>query len=118
MTEGPAALRPAVFEILLLLSERDWHGYGLMQEIKSRSRGRWILGPGTLYRTLKQMRDDGLIELAEASEEDAAEGDGPRRRDYRLTGHGREVAGAEAARMRHLVERARQGSLISRTEPL
>jgi PadR family transcriptional regulator PadR len=61
------------------------------------------LGPGTLYRTLKQMQRAGLIT---ASGGPTDESEGPPRRYYQLTGFGRRAAVAEAGRMRALVSRA------------
>ena len=85
-----------------------------MAEVRTRSSGKWILGPGTMYRTLKQMTVDGLIEHLPSDQ--AAGGDETRRQYYTLTERGRRVAAGEARRMSRLVERARGGSLISRTE--
>ncbi|MDX1395403.1 MAG: PadR family transcriptional regulator [Gemmatimonadota bacterium] len=110
MNDPHGGLRAAVFEILLLLCEEDRHGYGLMQEMATRSAGRWILGPGTMYRTLKEMREAGWIErspaVARAGETDT------RRRMYTITDRGRRVAADEATRMSALVERARDERLI------
>ena len=99
-------LRPVVFEILLALNEAPTHGYGLMKTLKQRSAGRWILGPGTLYRTLREMQTQDLIEPLPGAE------DGRGRRDYRLTARGRRVAAAEARRMEGLVRVARAGQLL------
>ena len=104
-------LRPVVFEILLILNDEVRHGYGLMQDVKRRTHGRWILGPGTLYRTLKEMQDRGLI--VPSARRPAPDLDDERRRYYRLTDFGRRVAVAEAERMASLVDVARAGSLLS-----
>jgi DNA-binding PadR family transcriptional regulator len=103
---APVPLRPVFFEILLILNAEPTHGYGIMKSLAARPAGRWILGPGTLYRTLAEMRRLGLIEPVVA--------DGPvnRRRSYQLTLAGRKVAGAEARRMETLVAQARAGSLL------
>lgn len=100
-------LRPLVFQILLLLGEGEAHGYAIMQQVNERTGRRTILGPATLYRTLKQLREDGLIE--EAGTEP---GDGGERRKYRLTSAGRRAAHDEAARMADLVQRARATRLL------
>ena len=101
---GPEPLRPLVFQILLLLNERERHGYAIMKEVNERAGRNVILGPATLYRTLKELRDGGLIEEAPADDE--------RRRMYRLTDAGQAAARQEAARMADLVERARDGKLL------
>ncbi|MEO8200176.1 MAG: helix-turn-helix transcriptional regulator [Gemmatimonadota bacterium] len=101
-------LRPVVFEIILILSERPAHGYGIMKTLRERPAGRWVLGPGTLYRTLNEMRTLGIIEEA-APESDS---EPARRRLYRLTGFGRKVGAAETRRMESLVAQARSASLL------
>lgn len=95
-------LRPRVFGILLALAEGPRHGYGIMRELSDEA-GQGLLGPGTLYRTLKEMQQAGLITAA-GGPTDAS--DGPPRRYYTLTGFGKRVAAAEAGRMRALVMRA------------
>jgi DNA-binding PadR family transcriptional regulator len=101
---GVEPLRPLVCDILLLLNEAELHGYGIMQEINERAGRNVILGPATLYRTLKELRDEGLIEEVPAGDD--------RRRVYRLTDHGERVARAEVERMAAIVARARAGRLI------
>jgi DNA-binding PadR family transcriptional regulator len=100
----PEPLRPLVFQILLLLNEVELHGYAIMQELNERAGRSVILGPATLYRTLKELRDAGLIEEAPSDDD--------RRRIYRLTDEGERTARAEARRMEAMVERARAGHLI------
>ncbi len=108
--ESLTPLRPVIFEILLILSEEERHGYGLMQDIKQRTNGRSILGPGTLYRTLNEMQRLKLIERSD--HRPAPDLDDERRRYYRLTPFGRQVAAAEAARMAALIRTAQSGDLI------
>jgi DNA-binding PadR family transcriptional regulator len=102
-----APLSAAAFQILLALSDRDRHGYGVMQEIEERTGGRVRLGPGTLYGALKRMLDDGWVEELEGDEE------GERRRYYRLTAAGRKVARQEAQRLEELVTAAHAKRLLS-----
>jgi DNA-binding PadR family transcriptional regulator len=47
--------------LLLLLAEEPRNGYQLMQEIEERSGGRWRPSPGSVYPTLQQLEDQGLI---------------------------------------------------------
>jgi DNA-binding PadR family transcriptional regulator len=96
-------LRPRVFGILLALAEGPRHGYGIMRELHDEAGEGWLLGPGTLYRTLKEMQQGGLITATAGPGE---ESDGPPRRYYQLSGFGKRVAAAEAGRMRALVSRA------------
>lgn len=108
--ESMLPLRPVVFEILLILNEAERHGYGLMQDVKERTGGRWTLGPGTLYRTLRELEEKKLI--APTSRRPAPDLDDERRRYYKLTRFGQRVAAAEADRMAALVRVARSGKLI------
>ena len=96
-------LTPVAFEILLSLGEEDRHGYHIMQAVESRTDGRIVLHAGTLYRALARLVEEELIEELE---ERAGPGD-ERRRYYRLTAFGREVARAEAARLESQVRAAR-----------
>ena len=101
-------LAPAVFHILIALADRPLHGYGIMLDIAERSDGKLKMSPGTLYGSIKQMLEDGLIE-----EMDSRRADDERRRYYRLTRDGREVARQEMARMSALLGQARLTSLRS-----
>ena len=97
----------SAFHILLALADGDRHGYSIIKEVEEETEGAVRLGPGTLYRMLKQLLDDEWI--AEVERED--EGD-PRRRYYRLTPRGRRIAQAEAARLANLVKLARHRRLL------
>src|SRR5918996_605124 len=90
-------LPPAVFQILVALADQDRHGYAIMQDVAARTDGRMKLSPGTLYGAIKRMLEEGMIvELDERPDPDQ---DDERRRYYRLTRFGREVAQAEADRL-------------------
>jgi DNA-binding PadR family transcriptional regulator len=103
-------MAPAVFQILIALADQPLHGYGIMLDIAERSHGKIKLSPGTLYGSIKQMLDDGLIEeIAGRSTAD----DDERRRYYRLTRSGRDAARQEMARMSALLNHARLTSLRS-----
>jgi DNA-binding PadR family transcriptional regulator len=107
-------LTPAVFHILLALADKERHGYHIMQEVESRTRGEMRLGPGTLYGSIKRLLRDGLIE--EMGERPDPELDDERRRYYRLTDFGYRVATAEAERLAHLVKAARAVRLLPKTQ--
>jgi DNA-binding PadR family transcriptional regulator len=47
--------------LLMLLAEEPRNGYQLMQTIEERSDGRWRPSPGSVYPTLAQLEDEGLI---------------------------------------------------------
>jgi DNA-binding PadR family transcriptional regulator len=105
--QDPEPLRPVVFAILIALNEESKHGYGIMKVVNEQMGRRAVLGPGTLYRTLKELRDQGLIEYAPSPTDADA-----RRRYYRITAAGRGVARTEAARMADWVDLARRGRLL------
>ncbi len=97
-------LSPAFFHILLSLGAGDRHGYAIKREVAARTDGKLKLGPGVLYGSINKMLELGLIEEAEDRPDPHL--DDERRRYYRITGYGRQVARAEAARMRELVRLA------------
>jgi DNA-binding PadR family transcriptional regulator len=47
--------------LLRLLAEEPRNGYQLIQAIEERSEGRWRPSPGSVYPTLSQLEDEGLI---------------------------------------------------------
>ena len=108
----PLPLPPATFHILLSLAEEDRHGYAILQDVARRTRGAVKLGPGTLYRSIQRMLEQGLVE--ETRERPAPEVDDERRRYYRITPRGTAVARAEARRLASLVELARSSGLVPR----
>jgi DNA-binding PadR family transcriptional regulator len=103
-TDDLTPLSPAVFHILLSLGEGERHGYALKREISLRTGGKLKLGPGVLYGSINKMLELGMIE--ESDDRPDPHLDDERRRYYRITPHGRQVAQAEAARMRQLVRLA------------
>lgn len=73
--------------VLALLAEEPMHGYQIIQEIGRRSGGSWKPSPGSVYPTLQQLEDEGLVR--------AVEQDG--KRVFRLTDEGRRIAAEKAA---------------------
>jgi DNA-binding PadR family transcriptional regulator len=98
-------LPPATFHILLALTDDDRHGYAIIQEVAARTGGELRLSAGTLYRSIQRMLEQGLI--TEVRERPAPELDDERRRYYRITRFGIEVARAETRRLAQLVRLAR-----------
>ncbi len=80
--------------LLALLAEQPMHGYQMIQEIGKRSGGAWKPSPGSVYPTLQQLEDEGLIR--------AQEQDG--RRIYHLTDDGRRFAAEHAEEFASLWE--------------
>jgi DNA-binding PadR family transcriptional regulator len=52
--------------LLLLLADEPRNGYQLMQAIEELSGGRWRPSPGSIYPTLAQLEDEGLIRATES----------------------------------------------------
>ena len=98
-------LLPATFHILVALADEDRHGYAIIQDVAARTDGTIRLSPGTLYRSIQRMLEDGLI--VETDERPSPENDDERRRYYRITPLGTSVAKAEARRLTQLVRMAR-----------
>jgi DNA-binding PadR family transcriptional regulator len=103
-------LKPVVFQVLLSLVDGERHGYALVQDIAERTAAKIDLEPGNLYRVLKAMLNEGVIE--ESERRPAPDRDDERRRYYRVTPFGRKVAMAEAARLERIVADARARNLI------
>jgi DNA-binding PadR family transcriptional regulator len=108
-------LTPAIFHILLALTGGECHGYRIMQAVSELTDGQTQIGPGTLYRSIQKMVLDGLIE--EIVDADAKTDELERRRVYRMTAFGRQVAKAEAQRLAVLVRAALGRKLITEMPP-
>jgi DNA-binding PadR family transcriptional regulator len=108
--ESLLPLTPAVFHILLALTDGERHGYGIMQEVAALTDGQLRMGPGTLYGSIKRMMANNLIEESNARPD--PELDDERRRYYRLTEFGQRVASAEAQRLLGLVRQAQLKQLL------
>ena len=102
-------LPPATFHILLALADEDRHGYAIIQDVSARTDGALKLSPGTLYRSIQRLLEQGLI--VETSDRPAPELDDERRRYYRITPLGTAAARAEARRLNELVRMARARGL-------
>jgi DNA-binding PadR family transcriptional regulator len=96
-----APLTPAVLHILLALSTRERHGYGIMKQVEADSHGNVKMGPGTLYGSIGRMMEAGLVR--ESDKRVDPEMDDERRIYYELTGVGRAALAAELKRYRGVV---------------
>lgn len=94
-------LRPLDLHVLVALSERDRHGYGIVQTVAERSDNRIQLAPGNLYPVLRRLVETGLIR--DDGERLAEDLEHKQRRYYAITDLGRRVAAAEALRLRSLL---------------
>jgi poly-beta-hydroxybutyrate-responsive repressor len=75
---------------VVLLSLREWNSYGYELMGRARIFGLGAMNPGTLYRTLRQMEKDGVVESSWETSRGAA------RRMYAITGSGEAYLGAWA----------------------
>jgi DNA-binding PadR family transcriptional regulator len=103
-------LTPLAFEVLLAVADGQLHGYDIMLAVESRTGGQLSPNPGTLYRVLDRLLNEGLLETEELS---GSEGEA--RRFYRLSKLGLRVADAEARRLDDQVKAARARRLLKRT---
>ena len=88
-------LTDATYYILLSLYDPQ-HGYGIMQEVESLSRGRVHLAAGTLYGALNSMVEKGWITQLPVE-------DGSLKKDYQITALGLKILKEEIERLRELV---------------
>lgn len=114
-TEPYLPLTSAEFHFLLALSDGDKHAYAIMKDVARLTDGAVRLSAGTLYGLVRRFVSEGMI--AEKRERPVAALDDERRRYYRLTDFGREVAVAEAERLESLLGLARAKRLLVRTRP-
>ena len=106
-------LTPLSLQILVALADAPLHGYGILQEIE-RMEGRALQSStGTLYLAIQRLGRDGLIE----DDVTPRPGEDSRRRYYRLTELGRQVAVAEMRRLAGLLEVARRKRLVAEPGP-
>lgn len=113
-SDWPDSLTPAAFQILMALADEDRHGLGIVEEVETRTRGEVTLGPGTLYGTIKRLREAGFI--LEAPGAPHPSGEDPRRRYYHITPTGREALTREARQMEIMVHVARAKAILDSAE--
>ena len=75
--------------ILRSLYDRDKYGYEIITEINEKSHGQYTLKQPTLYSALKRLENQGYIQAYWKADEVSA---GGRRKYYRLTDSGKEIA--------------------------
>jgi DNA-binding PadR family transcriptional regulator len=97
-------LTPAAFHVLIALADGPKHGYLIIKDVEERTSGDVRLSTGTLYGLIKRFLDEELI-IETRPDDD-------RRRPYKLTARGREVAQAEAERLERMVRAARGVKLL------
>jgi DNA-binding PadR family transcriptional regulator len=109
-------LTSAQFHILLTLAESRRHGYAIMKEVERRTDGALELGPGTLYRSIRQLLSRGLIVEVESGA-DGQSDVGKQRRSYALTPEGKARTAEEAQRLWALVRWAEDALVLEGGRP-
>lgn len=94
-------LNARVHAILLVLVDGPAHGYRIKNDVEIGSDQRLTLDVGSLYRIIARLVREGLI--VEGAAPRNAGNDDARRRYYRLTKLGRQVAQAETRRLADLL---------------
>src|SRR5882724_8401856 len=110
-SEAFGPLTPAMFHVLLALAGDDLHGYAILKEVELRTGGKVRLSTGTLYGIIKRLLADGMIVELRSR---LSETDDERRRYYRLTSQGQQVATSEAERMDEILSIARSRNLLKK----
>ncbi|MEX1184816.1 MAG: PadR family transcriptional regulator [Gemmatimonadota bacterium] len=94
-------LKPVWFHVLLALGDGPRHGYAIGTAVEELTDGGLRMWPATLYGSIHQLEQHGLVEHVEVEPEPD---DDARRRYYQLTLAGRRVLAAETERLRQLVK--------------
>jgi DNA-binding PadR family transcriptional regulator len=102
-------LRPVACAVLAALADGPRPGVDVLDAVNATVPGRPLLGPGTLYRLLREMRQDGLIARGGAS----SPGD-ERRVHHVLTPLGRDVLRADIDRLRRTITMAGRVTAVDR----
>ena len=100
--EALLPLSAPMYAVLITLGDDALHGYGVIQRFEARTGQKGALLPGSVYNTIARLLKQGLVEEVPAPSDD----DDGRRRYYRATEFGREVARAETDRLRGLLSLA------------
>ncbi len=109
----PASALPlthVAYHMLLALATENRHGYGIIKHVAERTGGQVELEAGTLYASIKRMKDEGWIK--DAPTELGADS---RRRTYAIADFGREVLLAESRRLEAMVALARDAEVLPET---
>lgn len=97
--EKNTPLTEALFYILLAVRKPN-HGYGIIQEIEEITKGRVILGAGTLYGAIQSMEKKGWIAMY--SEDTSSR----KKKEYLITEEGKRVFTEEKKRLEELLANA------------
>ena len=105
--EDHLPLHALEFQVLLSLSEGVTHAYDVVRGIEERQAEWSQILPTNLYRRIWRLASVGLVEEVEGATPSA----GHPRKYFAITGLGRQVAQAEATRLRSLLIEAEQAGV-------
>jgi DNA-binding PadR family transcriptional regulator len=105
-------LNPLEFRILLALRDGCRHGYAIVKDVEGRAGDGEKIFPANLYRRIRNLLAAGLLAETEPPR-GAVPDDDRRRKFFRLTPLGLEVARAEAGRLAELLSEARDKDLLA-----
>jgi DNA-binding PadR family transcriptional regulator len=111
---GLLPLKPLELLILTMLAAGERHGYGLHEDIAAHTKGRIAPEAGNLYRHLRRLESEGLVEPAGTRR--ARDRGDDRRIYYRICPFGRRVLAAEMRRLRELFAVA-EGGRVAPAQP-
>jgi DNA-binding PadR family transcriptional regulator len=89
-------LTESMYYVMLSLLE-PLHGYAVMQNVETISRGTVTVGPGTLYGIFTSFESEGLIAMVKEEE---------RRKSYLLTAKGKRVLSRQIERLEIMLKNA------------
>lgn len=99
-------MKNRVYLILLALARSDLHGLGIARAVQELSDGGTRLWPASLYGTLEDLSEAGLIEELDDPRQRPAD-ESEKKRFYRLTRAGHRALAAETDRLAALVKIAK-----------
>jgi DNA-binding PadR family transcriptional regulator len=102
-TQFQLPLRPVTFAVLAALAGGARPGIEILDEVNATVPGKPLLGPGSLYRLMRELRQSGLIARTARG---VGPGDDERKAFHALTPGGRAALRAEAARLRRTLKLA------------
>jgi len=94
-----APLTEALFYILLAVRKPN-HGYGIIQEVEELTKGRVVLGPGTLYGAIQSLEKHGWIRIYSMDTESR------KKKEYLITEAGKAAFREEQKRLEELLHNA------------
>lgn len=100
------------WHVLMALSGRSLHGYGIMKAVEEDSNGRVTAEIGSLYRVLDRLLDEGLVEEVDEPAGAPTDTRGRPRRYYGITRKGRVALRQETARLEDALTLARKRNLV------